>query len=105
MNEEEIKSLKMRQEKYSEKTEVYMKTFYQNLSEKEKRRYAALEVEKLGYGGQQYICSILGCSPTTIRVGKEELLHGSKVAENRGRRAGGGRKKIRDKIARIDEQL
>jgi len=91
------------QGKYSQEIEEHMKSFYKSLSEKEKRRYAALETEKLGYGGQKYICELLSCSPTTVRVGREELLYGSKVAENRIRRAGGGRKKIRDKIANIDE--
>lgn len=80
-----------------------MTNFYTALSEKEKRRYAALETEKLGYGGQKYICSLLGCSPTTLRVGREELLHGSSTPEGRVRRPGGGRKKIREKITGIDE--
>jgi hypothetical protein len=90
-------------QKYSEEIEEQMRKFYGNVSEKEKRRYAALETEKLGYGGQKYICGLLGCSPTTLRVGREELLHGSSTPEKRVRRPGGGRKKIREKIAGIDE--
>ncbi len=90
-------------QKYSEEVEEQMITFYRNLSEKEKRRYAALETEKLGYGGQKYICGLLGCSPTTLRVGREELLHGSSTEDQSVRRPGGGRKKIREKIEGIDE--
>ena len=61
-------------QKYSEEIEEQMRRFYGNLSEKEKRSYAALEAEKLGYGGQKYICGLLGCSPTTLRVGRRRIL-------------------------------
>jgi hypothetical protein len=90
-------------QKYSEETEEQMKRFYRSLSEKEKRRYAAVETDKLGHGGQKYICSLLGCSPTTVRVGRAELLNGSSVHKEGIRRPGGGRKKIREKIQGIDE--
>lgn len=89
-------------QKYAEAIEEQMRKFYGNLSEKEKRRYAALEAEKLGYGGQKYICNLLECSPTTLRVGREELLHGTSTEEQRVRRKGGGRKKTREKIVGID---
>ena len=90
-------------QKYSKEIEEQMKKFYGNLSEKEKRSYAAIEAGKLGYGGQKYICSLLGCSPTTLRVGREEILHGSSTEDQRIRRKGGGRKRIREKIGEIDE--
>ncbi len=90
-------------QKYSEAIEEQMRKFYGNLSEKEKRRYAALEAEKLEYGGQKYICGLLGCSPTTLRVGRKELLRGSSTEDQRVRRPGGGRKKIGEKIGGIDE--
>lgn len=89
--------------KYSEEVEEQMKMFYGTLSEKDRRRYAALEVSKLGRGGQKYICGILGCSPTTVRVGKAELLHGLEPQAGRIRRPGGGKKKIITKIENIDE--
>jgi hypothetical protein len=91
------------QGKYPQEIERQMKCFYESLSEKEKRRYAALETEKLGHGGQKYICGLLECSPTTVRVGKEEMLHGSSTPEGRIRKPGGGKKKITEKIANIDE--
>jgi len=92
-------------QKYAQDTEEHMKHFYEKLSEKEKRRYAALEAEKLGYGGQRYICQLLGCSPTTLRVGRKELQQGLSLSEKGIRRPGGGRKKIRDKIEGIDEMF
>lgn len=89
--------------KYSQEVEDQMKSFYKMLSEKERRRYAAVEAQKLGYGGQKYMCDLLGCSPTTLRVGREEIKHGSTVPEGRTRRVGGGKKRIMEKIANIDE--
>jgi Rhodopirellula transposase DDE domain len=90
-------------QKYSEETEVQMKVFYGSLSEKEKRRYAAVEANKLGHGGQRYICNLLGCSPTTLRVGRAEILEGSVNPKEGIRRPGGGRKKITEKIENIDK--
>jgi hypothetical protein len=90
-------------QKYSEETEDQMKLFYGSLSEKEKRRYAALEAGKLGHGGQRYICKLLGCSPTTLRVGRAEMLQIASAEDQGVRRPGGGRKKIREKIEGIDE--
>lgn len=89
--------------KYSQEVEEQMKRFYQTLSEKEKRRYAALEVSKLGHGGQKYICTLLGCSPTTLRVGREEIVHGSSIPQGHIRRPGGGKKRIMEKIENIDK--
>jgi len=88
---------------YSEATEEQMKRFYGDLSEK--RRYAALEAEKLGHGGQRYICRLLGCSPTTLRVGRAELQQRSETPDQGVRRPGGGRKKIREKREGIDEMF
>jgi hypothetical protein len=43
------------------------------LSEKDRRRYAAVEAEKLGHGGQEYIAAVLGCSERTIRQGRDDV--------------------------------
>jgi len=90
------------QKSYSPEIEEQMRNFYRSLSEKEKRRYAALEAMKLGYGGQKYICRLLGCSATTLRVGRKEVLQEPIVTETRIRRAGGGRKRRIDTIENID---
>jgi hypothetical protein len=55
---------------YRPEIEQAMRSFYDSLSEKDRRRYAAIEVAKLGYGGVEYIASVLGCDPKTIRQGQ-----------------------------------
>ena len=49
---------------YDEAVQDQMVMFYNSLSEKDKRRYAAIEVLKLPYGGRSYMQSILSCSYT-----------------------------------------
>jgi len=46
--------------------EQHMHHFYQTLSEKDRRRYAAIEALKLGHGGITYICQLLDCDYSTI---------------------------------------
>ncbi len=38
--------------KYDEEVEQQMRSFFETLSEKDKRHYAAIEARKVGYGGQ-----------------------------------------------------
>lgn len=47
--------------------------FYDSLSEKDKRRYAAVEALKLPHGGKSYICTLLGCDLKTIQQGISDL--------------------------------
>lgn len=58
---------------YSPTVERYMKKFYDSLNEKDRRHYAALEANKLGYGGIKYITEVLGCDRSTIESGLEEF--------------------------------
>lgn len=58
---------------YDSTTEDYMCLFYNNLSEKDKRHYAAVEALKLGYGGIIYISKLFDISIRTIERGIEEL--------------------------------
>ena len=51
----------------------HMKVFYDSLSEKDRRRYAAVEAEKLGHGGVEYVAAVLGCDDKTIRHGRNEV--------------------------------
>ena len=51
----------------------HMKAFYDSLSEKDRRRYAAVEAEKLGHGGVEYISGVLGCDENTIRQGRSDV--------------------------------
>jgi len=71
-----------------------MRGFYQTLSEKDRRRYAALEARRLGRGGIVFVAEVLGCSTRTIERGAielDQLPHDP--AAGRVRRPGGGRKK------------
>ena len=59
--------------RYPADVEVHMRNFYESLSEKDRRRYAAVEAEKLGYGGATYICELFACDPKTIQHGVEDI--------------------------------
>ena len=45
--------------RYTPELEAEMRAFYQSLSETGRRRYAAIESRKLGYGGHSYIATVL----------------------------------------------
>jgi hypothetical protein len=60
---------------YSPEIEHSMRMFHDSLSEKDRRRYAAIEVAKLGHGGTEYIATLLDCDPKTIRQGQQDLDH------------------------------
>lgn len=82
------------QEGYEPYVEARMREFYQTLSEKDRRRYVALEAARLGRGGVGYIANVLGCSKRTIERGTAELDDLPRdPAAGRVRRPGGGRKK------------
>lgn len=75
---------------YGRPVEIQMVSFYHSLSEKDRRRYAAIEAEKLGHGGLAYVASLFGCDPETIRRGKEDLQQlPQDAAEDRVRKKGG----------------
>jgi len=80
-------------ETYSEEIEAQMRNFYNSLSEKDRRRYAAIEATKLGYGGASYIRRILDCDDRTITRGQQELKVGL-PEEKRIRKPGAGRKSV-----------
>lgn len=61
---------------YEPKIEQQMRKLYRSLREQDRRRYAAIEADKLGHGGTAYIARVLGCDPATIRVGRAELEAG-----------------------------
>lgn len=58
---------------YHKDVERFMKRFYDSLSEKDRRAYAAIEVAKLGHGGIEYLAKLFGCDPKTIRHGQQDL--------------------------------
>jgi len=79
---------------YPPDIEELLRHDYQSLSEKDRRRFAALEAIKLGHGGTEYIAHVLDCDPKTIRDGMRELQQlPDDPAGPRVRKPGGGRKK------------
>ena len=92
---------------YPPEIEQEMRKFYQTLSEKHKRRYAAIEARKLGHGGISYVAEVLGCNRGTIRTGGEELraLSEDRGYDQRIRKAGGGRKAYTETWPDIDAKF
>ena len=91
---------------YPQPIEKQMRLFFKTLSEKDRRRYAAIEARKLGRGGQTYIAEVLGCSTETIRRGLAEFDDELADEEpDRVRRRGGGRKPYDETHPDIDEQF
>jgi hypothetical protein len=75
-------------EAYADGVERKMKRFCAWLSEKDRRRYAAVEAAKLGHGGVEYIARVLQCDPKTIRQGLAELEEPEDPAAGRVRKKG-----------------
>lgn len=92
----------MRIKAYSSEIEAQMRNFYNSLPEQHRRRYAAVEASKLGYGGITYICSVLKCDPGTISRGIEELSEALPEKEQSIRKLGGGRKSVLSTMDGLD---
>jgi hypothetical protein len=75
-------------DKYAEDIERKMRQFSDWLSEKDRRRYAAVEALKLGHGGVEYIAQLLQCDPKTIRQGMQDLDQPVDPAADRVRKKG-----------------
>jgi hypothetical protein len=75
-------------------TEQNLRNFYQTLSEKDQRRFAAVQAQQLGHGGIGYVAELLSCSRRTIERGLQEVQNlPNDPAAGRIRRPGAGRKK------------
>lgn len=83
--------------------EQQMQHYYTSLSERDRRRYAAIEAVKLGHGGISYISRVLNCDYRTIKSGMQELSDESTLHQSRIRRPEGGRKAALDTIEGLDE--
>jgi 2-oxo-4-hydroxy-4-carboxy--5-ureidoimidazoline (OHCU) decarboxylase len=80
--------------RYEPQAEEQTRAFFKTLSERDQRRFAALEAQRLGRGGIEYVAQVLGCSTRTIGRGLAELERlPNDPAAGRVRRPGGGRKK------------
>ena len=94
------------QEVYHADVEQKMRNVYGSLSEKDRRRYAAAEAIKLGYGGVAYIARLFECSRESVDHGIRELdqLADDPVA-GRIRRPGAGRKRFEEKQPEVIQQV
>ena len=75
-----------------------MNLLLSRLDEPQRRWYAALESNRIGYGGDRRLAQITGLDEQTIRRGREELagsLEGTPV--RRHRQPGGGRPRAEKK--------
>ena len=64
--------------------------FFSLLDEQQRRLYAGLEAQKLGYGGDRKIAEFFGVDVHTVARGRRELF-GGQVQRERVRKEGGGR--------------
>ena len=90
---------------YNPIKEQVMKTFYNQLSEKDRRLYAGAEAIKLPHGGVTYIADLFGCDRKTVRRGVFEILNPEQIEKDRIRKAGGGRKACLNTIPDIDDKF
>jgi hypothetical protein len=98
-----VSYLAMMIQAYSPEIESQILNFYNSLSEKDRRRYAAIEATKLGYGGVTYIRSILQCDDRTITRGLQELNAELSNNSSRIRQSGAGRKLILDTTEGLED--
>lgn len=92
-------------EQYSSEHEQDMIRLYASLSEKDRRRYAAVEAKKLGHGGIKYICSLFGCDDKTVSKGILELNDDEALSQQSIRKPGGGRKRCIDSEKGLNEEF
>ena len=90
---------------YAPEIERKMKRLFDSLRENDRRRYAAVEATKLGHGGIEYIAQFLQCDPKTIRRGLAELEGADDLDTGRARKKGGGRKKLIEIDAALEENF
>lgn len=88
---------------YLPEVEAQMQNFYRSLSEKDRRRYAAIEASKLGRGGVAYIRQVLQCDDRTISRGRHELMTDLSNQSERIRQPGGGRKSVLEEMEGLSD--
>jgi len=86
--------------------EQHLRQYSQSLSEKDRRRFAAVEAITLGHGGTRDIANVLGCDPQTVTDGMRERKQlPDDPAGNRVRKPGGGRKTAEAKHPELIQQV
>ena len=77
---------------YRQATEIKMKSLVDRLSEKNRRRDAAVEADKLGHGGIDYISGLFGIDPKTIQIGMNDLSDDDALQQKGERKKGAAEK-------------
>jgi hypothetical protein len=100
---------------YGAAHEETMRMFARTLDEDHRRRYAAIEALKIGFGGIAYVARVLGMSRRTIYTGIRELEqlreddpdHPQRPSGDakRVRRPGGGRPPITERKPQLESTL
>ena len=85
-----------------DRKEKNMIVFYNSLSEKDRRRYAAIEAEKYGYGGIIHFSVFFNCDEKTIKKGISEFNDEDLMLRSNIRAAGGGRNSIIESTENIN---
>lgn len=80
----------------SQELKAAMILFFSLLDEQQRRLYAGLEAQKLGYGGDSRIAEFLGLDMHTVARGRRELFS-EQVLRHGVREKGGGRKRAEKK--------
>ena len=81
----------------SEELKAAMILFFSLLDEQQRRLYAGLEAQKLGYGGDSKIAEFFGIDMHTVARGRRELFS-EQVLRHGVREKGGGRKRTEKKL-------
>ena len=85
--------------RFDETTEQRIRNVFPTLSEKDRRRFAAIQAVQLGHGGISDVAEVLGCSIRTISLGIEELDQlPEQDTPRRVRREGAGRPKNQTRL-------
>lgn len=74
-------------------------------NEVQRRRLAGVKAIQMGWGGTSYVCALANMSPNTVRKGIDEVKSGRLDKNERLRKEGGGRKKIKDKNPKLEKDL
>ncbi len=77
---------------YAKNIEMKMQRLFSTLSEKDRRRYAAIEAAKLNEDGVEYVSGLFGIDVKTVRRGLTELEMSEDPAASRTRKKGGDAK-------------
>ena len=90
---------------YAPEIERKMKRLFDSLSEDDRRRIRSCRGHQAGHGGIEYFPKLLQSDPKTIRRGLAELDEAADLDTSRVRKKGGGRKKLIEASAALEENF